>query len=159
MKTPPIAYLIAQELQSARRTRYIIITFILMPLLMWGFQGGVQLFMLSSFSSEGGTIHVTNLDTGNANISNVSRNLGEVFIEALNNASLDNNSLLYNAKIQEISLNEGNRMKDEGSIVLWVILPENFSQTYETMNISMSIEHPFDYVQTGEHITSSEQGL
>ncbi|MFX0207435.1 MAG: hypothetical protein ACFFDT_15710, partial [Candidatus Hodarchaeota archaeon] len=77
MQIPRIAYLVLQELRAASRTRYIILTFILMPLLMWGFQAGIQVFIGSSFTGEGETIWVTNQDIGNATVNGESVNLGD----------------------------------------------------------------------------------
>ncbi len=136
MQIPRIAYLVLQELRSASRTRYIILTFILMPLLMWGFQAGIQVFIGSSFTGEGETIWVSNQDIGNATINGESVNLGKLFVDKLENATHYNTTLLHKVNIKEISLNEGVKLRDDGTISIWIIIPQNFSSSYENNNLT-----------------------
>ena len=86
-----ILSLVKQELQSARRTRYVIFTFVLMPLFMWGMQGGLQAFMgiTVTSSQQGETIYVVNYDTGNS-----THNLGQLFLDRLVYQSNLNDSIL-----------------------------------------------------------------
>ncbi|UCE15011.1 MAG: hypothetical protein JSV04_07480, partial [Candidatus Heimdallarchaeota archaeon] len=63
MKTvKQISSLVKQELRSASRTRYILFSFIVLPIFMWVIQGGVQMFIGLSLTSsqEGVTIYFVN---------------------------------------------------------------------------------------------------
>ena len=57
-------YLIKQELRAASRSRYIIISFMLLPLLMWGLEGGIFILTQTvTTSTSGETLYITNEDT------------------------------------------------------------------------------------------------
>ncbi len=63
-------YLVLQELRGASRSRYIVISFIFVPLLMWGMQGGIQVLTQVAITSEGEgeTLYITNEDLNFPNV-------------------------------------------------------------------------------------------
>ncbi|MFX1286449.1 MAG: ABC transporter permease [Promethearchaeota archaeon] len=137
-----IMALVKQELQSARRTRYVIFTFILMPIFMWGLQGGVQMLMgfVMGSSQEGVTIYFVNYDEGNETYD---LNLGDVFLDRLVNATQTNNSILYGATINDTkyadlpypSLIENIHSSETASdYTPCIIIPKNFTQVYLNYN-------------------------
>ncbi len=134
--------LIKQELQSARRTRYVIFTFILMPLFMWGMQGGLQAFMGLTLTSsqQGETIYVVNYDAGNG-----THNLGQDFIDELVEQSKDNDSILAGSTINytvynHLSYNElYNRSHEPNTANAYtplIIIPNSFTANYNLVNYS-----------------------
>ncbi|MHA1214070.1 MAG: ABC transporter permease [Candidatus Hodarchaeales archaeon] len=143
-----ILALVKQELRSASRTRYIVISFVLMPLIMWGLQGGVQLLIGFSITSsqEGETIYVVNYDTGNGTV-----NMGDFFVNALKYQTQNNNSLLYGATINEAKLTGYNYSqlmsilkdpKSAGSITPLIIIPANFTEVYTAFDINTNPVFP-----------------
>lgn len=132
--------LVKQELQSARRTRYVIFTFVLMPIFMWGLQGGVQMligFVMGS-SQEGVTIYFVSYDEGNG-----THNKGEEFLEKLIAATKSNTSILNGAtvdatKYADISypdlIEKIHDSKTAGAYTPCVIIPENFTLDYQAYN-------------------------
>ena len=137
--------LVKQELRGASRTRYIVISFVLMPVLMWGMQGGVQLLVGVSLTStqEGETIYVVNFDTGNG-----THNLGDTFISYLKASTTINDSFLKGADINDtlyayrsysslmVMIND----PDVASKVMpLVIIPENFTAVFNAFNLSLGI--------------------
>ncbi len=128
-----LSYLIRQELKSALRSRYIFLSFIIMPIFIWILQGLVPLFMLGVLgnnSVEGEIIHVTNLDQGTVTWNNQTFSLGDYFVKKLNESTMDNNSLLYKARIQLVDVETGEVGIKNGDIKFWIIIPENFSLTW-----------------------------
>ncbi len=132
--------LVKQELRSASRTRYIIISFVLLPLIMWGFQGGLQMFMGVSLSStqEGETIYVVNADLGNETI-----NYGALFVDYLKTSSKDNDSLLKGAVINDtLYANENfsslmamvNDPEVASKVMPLIFIPENFTSVFNEFN-------------------------
>ncbi len=51
VKVSQVSSLIKQELTVARRSRYVILAFGLIPIVMWGLQGGIQLLITGSLSN------------------------------------------------------------------------------------------------------------
>ncbi|MFX0172403.1 MAG: ABC transporter permease subunit, partial [Candidatus Hodarchaeota archaeon] len=135
-----ILALVKQELQSARRTRYVIFTFILMPLVMWGMQGAIQMIMAISIftSQEGETIYVVSYDEGNGSF-----NLGDVFIDRLINETQKNDSILSGAIVNQTKyadltyfnlLSKINSSETVSSYTPCIIIPENFTVDYLAYN-------------------------
>ena len=114
-------YLMKQELRSASRSKYIIISFLFLPLFMWGLQGGLQILVnYSTTSASNLTVYVTNQDKENIVTSepfylpfqfesyeagtiipaNTNFSLSSYFVESLKwSAKNDNQSTIYNANI------------------------------------------------------------
>ncbi|MHA2303756.1 MAG: ABC transporter permease [Candidatus Hodarchaeales archaeon] len=137
-----ILSLVKQELQSARRTRYVIFTFVLMPIFMWGLQGGLQAFMgLTLTQTQAGeTIYVVNLDTGNG-----SYNLGEVFIDRLVDVSTQNNTIIEGSIINSTAYADltytelMDKLADPQYAAAYtplIIIPESFTANYNLVNFS-----------------------
>ncbi|MHA1975441.1 MAG: ABC transporter permease [Candidatus Hodarchaeales archaeon] len=138
--------LMKQELRSASRTRYIVISFVLMPLIMWGLQGGVQMLVGFSLTStqEGGTIYVANFDEGNE-----TDKLGDLFVQYLKYASSEvNTSYIYNSTINDTRYNSttyselSSKLNDEDEKQTLdfplLIIPENFTAVYNAYNYSVN---------------------
>ena len=137
-----ILSLVKQELQSARRTRYVIFTFVLMPLFMWGMQGGLQAFMgiTVTSSQQGETIYVVNYDSGNS-----THNLGQLFLDRLVLQSNLNDSILTGSTINSTAYNHlsytelYNRSHEPGTASAYtplIIIPNNFTAHYNLENSS-----------------------
>ncbi|PWI47484.1 hypothetical protein CEE45_11760 [Candidatus Heimdallarchaeota archaeon B3_Heim] len=137
--------LVKQELRSASRTRYIVISFILMPILMWGMQGGIQLLVGVSLTStqEGETVYVVNFDLGN-----ITDNYGDKFVNKLKASTEINGSFLEGAVINDTlyadesysSLMQMINDPDIASDVMpLIIIPENFTSVFNAFNLSLNI--------------------
>ncbi|MFW9905456.1 MAG: ABC transporter permease [Candidatus Thorarchaeota archaeon] len=147
-----IMALVKQELQSARRTRYVIFTFVLMPLFMWGVQGGVQMLMgfVMGSSQEGVTIYFVSYDEG-VSLNETHRfYLGEVFLEMLENATQNNNSILYGATVNSTKyadmsypdlIEKIHDSKTAGYYTPCIILRANFTQVYFNYNATSTINN------------------
>ena len=147
-------YLMKQELRSASRSKYIIISFFFLPLFMWGLQGGLQILVnYSTTSTSNLTVYVTNQDKENIIISepfyvpfhfenyeagtiipaNTNFSLSSYFVESLKwSAKNDNQSTIYNANIIENdSVDQIELLKNEGKVEYWININTNFSQVYQ----------------------------
>ncbi len=136
-----LSYLVRQELRSALRSRYIFLSFVILPIFIWILQGFVPLVMvgvITGSTAEGEVIHVTNLDDGVITWNNQSISLGEYFISKLNESTLDNNSLLYKARIKFIDFEEGDTGIRTGDVKFWLLIPENFSSTWNNTSLNSS---------------------
>ena len=142
-----IIALVKQELQRARRTRYVIFTFLLMPIFMWGMQGGVQLLMGFAIGSsqKGETIYFVSYDEG-VTLGNETYNLGDLFLEKLVNATNTNTSIISGAIIDNSTyekmsytalLANINSSKTVGDYTPCVIIPENFTLDYIAFNATI----------------------
>lgn len=136
--------LVKQELRSASRSRYIIISFVFMPFVMWGLQGGIQVFVGMSImsSQEGETIFFVNYDEGNETLD---LNLGDIFLEGLINDTQLNDTLLYGATINytryanfeyQDLLNYINNSETASEATPMIIIPEGFTNDYYSFNIT-----------------------
>ena len=133
--------LVKQELRSASRTRYIVISFVFMPLLMWGLQGGVQLLVGVSLTSTqtGEVIYVVNYDDGNG-----THNLGDSFIADLKEHSESNVSFLYGSIINDTRYTSEldytallDLTKDPGqasNVMPLIIIPDDFTLVFNAFN-------------------------
>ena len=140
-----IIALVKQELQSARRTRYVIFTFVLMPLFMWGLQGGIQMLMgfVMGSSQEGVTIYLVSYDEGIEINETHTFKLSDVFLEMLENATQSNNSILYGAKINDtkyadlpysVLIERINSSETASYYTPCIVIHANFTQTYLDYN-------------------------
>ncbi|MHA1945057.1 MAG: ABC transporter permease subunit [Candidatus Hodarchaeales archaeon] len=137
--------LVKQELRGASRTRYIVISFVLMPVLMWGMQGGVQLLVGVSLTStqEGETIYIVNFDPGNG-----THNYGETFLAYLKASTEINGSFLKGADINDTLyayrsysalMAMINDPEVASRVMPLVIIPENFTTVFNAFNLSLGI--------------------
>ena len=165
-----ILYLMKQELNSARRSRYIFISFIILPFFMWGLEGGAQVLIANVATAQPAsqTIYITNEDNGTINLPvpillhfNYSDySAGEV-LQANTQFSLsnylvsyvkwvaknDNTSGLYNVNVVDNkSITEINTLKDQGNVNYWLKINSSFSSIYSTKNISVV---QVEYLQQG----------
>jgi len=99
-----IKQLIIQEFHLAKRSRYIVISFVLLPLFMWSLQGGLQYFMMSQVESslnsptfQGESIYVYNADQG-YNGTNYGQILKSNFTQLVTNST----SQLYGVTLRTI---------------------------------------------------------
>jgi len=136
--------LIIQELRSASRSRYILLSFVLMPMLMWGIQGGVQVLLGASIetSQQGQVIYFVNYDAGNG-----SDNMGNEFLLALQTSTQTNGSLLYGAIINHTryaNYNHSQLMtfihdsKTASTATPLIIIPSNFTDVYTAFDINVN---------------------
>ncbi len=135
-KSKQILALVIQELRSVSRTRYVIFSFVFLPLFMWGMQGAVQVFFAQEFDTEGETVFIMNLDEGNS-----TNNLGELLIERLHELTENNESQMYGMVLDETTFADEtyDRMlqivQDEGKTPT-IVIPANFTEVFSAFNIS-----------------------
>jgi ABC-type Na+ efflux pump permease subunit len=144
-----IMSLVKQELRSASRTRYIIFSFIVLPIFMWLIQGGVQLFVGMSIvsSQKGETIYFVSYDTG-ISTENGSINLSDDLLEALIASTQDNTSLLSGATI--------NSTKYADFAYAELVMKINNSQTANDFTPCIIIPNGFTYNYLYNDITIFE---
>ena len=155
-------YLVKQELNSARRSRYIILSFVILPFFMWGLEGGAQAligtFATATPTSE--TIYITNQDengtinlpvaillpfnfsghtAGDVILPNTQFSLSTYLVSYIKwVAKNDNTSALYNTNIVDNkSIDELNTLKDKGNVDYWLQINSSFSQIYSNKNVSI----------------------
>lgn len=156
-----ILYLMKQELNSARRSRYIIISFIILPFFMWGLEGGAQVLIanVATATPSSQTIYITNEDNGTINLPapllmhfdfqghnagdvlpvNTTFSLSDYLVSSIKFvAKYDNNSALYNTNIVDNkSVSELNILKEQGKVNYWLHINSSFSTIYSTKNVSV----------------------
>ncbi|MFW9928231.1 MAG: ABC transporter permease [Candidatus Thorarchaeota archaeon] len=173
-----LLYLIKQELRTSSRSRYVIISFVLMPLIMWGIQGGVQFMVQSGITSgsSGESIYISNLDTSNPNVTlpinftlpfdfqgitkgtNVTQlNLGVYFIESVKEATKNNDSVLFNMKVVDnLSISEIQSLAEHGKVKYWINITEGFANNYQNFNIAtVNMSYLTGGINTGPAVVQS----
>ncbi|MHA2227208.1 MAG: ABC transporter permease subunit [Candidatus Hodarchaeales archaeon] len=147
-----IMSLVKQELQSARRTRYIFFSFVIMPLFMWVIQGGVQVLMgtVIMSSQQGETVYFVSYDT-EVTIGNETINRGEDLLQRLIASTEGNNSLLYGATINFTLYKDWdypelidriNNSQTAAATTPMIIIPTNFTQDYLAYNATDLLSVP-----------------
>lgn len=165
-----VIYLVKQELRSASRTRYVILSFVLAPILMWGLQGGIQALMMVAIEGEvtgvQGNLYITNLDpdnlvplsqnytlpldfgghTAGTNVTEIE--LSDFLVTLIEQtAQNNNNSALYNMEIiSNHSFSEVESLAQEGKVDYWLIIPEGFGEQYNATDVA-TVE--LRYLQSG----------
>lgn len=140
MNSRQLKSLVKQELRRGMRSQYVIFSFIIFPLFMWGIQAGVQSVATSSLSADGQVIYVANMDNdqlGNQLVDQLFSATGTTG-SAIEGATIDN-SINYTSGLSAADLR--NKMRDEGLSPM-VIIPENFTELHIAFNISSSPEFP-----------------
>ena len=156
-----IFYVVKQELRSATRSRYIVISFIFLPIFMWGLQGGIQLIAGNTITSTPSnlTLYVTNEDPNNVTIvenftlpfnfdgysagtnitTNTSLHLSKYLVEYIKyTADYNNYSSIYHAKIiDNESISTVQNLKDKGKVDYWIDINASFSKFYDSYGISL----------------------
>lgn len=151
-----ILALVKQELRIAVKSRYIILAFILMPLVMWVMQGGYLTLMTSlttESTQEGETIFVANFDGGNSSLNELipgtGDNLGDYLVSQLvfqtvlppnmsmlSGASIDNTTYCDMGYTELVELMED--PKRAGTVTPLIIIHENFTSNYLAYTSSSS---------------------
>ncbi|MHA2297485.1 MAG: ABC transporter permease subunit [Candidatus Hodarchaeales archaeon] len=150
-----ILALIKQELRIAIRSRYIILSFVLIPLVMWVMQGGylTLLTSLTVTTQEGETIFVVNYDEGNSSLDDLipglGENMGDYFVSQLvfqtglpsnmsmlSGATIDNTTYSDIEYAQLIELMED--PKRANGVTPMIIIYGNFTSSYLAYNSSSS---------------------
>lgn len=163
-------YLVLQELRGASRSRYIVISFIFVPLLMWGMQGGIQVLTQVAITSdsEGETLYITNEDLSFANVTllenyslpfdfddktkdtNVtSLNLGEFLVASVKNevTKVESSSLFGMTIIDDLSYNEVLNLTQKGDVKYWLRIKSGFASNYEDLGGTIDLE--LQYLTSG----------
>ncbi|MFW9993605.1 MAG: ABC transporter permease [Candidatus Odinarchaeota archaeon] len=161
-----LLFLIRQELRNVTRSRYIIISFFFMPLLMWGLQIGVQVMVGSQLTGGGGdgaTIFITNADAGVSEVTlssnftlpfafdgkpagtNVtSIQLSEYFIAAIRNEANKpgNESFLGGYAVNaSLDASEAETLANKGKVDLWIEISAGFSTSWDSSNLTALTLH------------------
>ena len=113
MRFQQIFWLLKKELRSASRARWLMLGFVLGPLLLWGFQAFIQGFIARSLVAGGLTVYITNEDEGN---------IGEELQFILNHSSE-----LNLGAIIELTRSQGLNMVEKGNLTVWLVIPSDFT--------------------------------
>ena len=114
MRFQQIFWLLKKELRSASRARWLMLGFVLAPLLMWSFQAFIQGFIARSVVAGGLTVYITNEDEGNIG--------GE-----LQQLILNHRSELNLGAIIEVTTSQGLNMVEKGNLTVWLVIPPDFT--------------------------------
>ncbi|MFX0093252.1 MAG: ABC transporter permease, partial [Candidatus Hodarchaeota archaeon] len=130
-----VFYLIKQELKSAARSRWMFFGFILMPILAWGFQGGMQGVIQGTITEDvlntsEVDIYYTNEDLGSA---------GALLIDQLR--QLNYPYINASGNFIPVSWIEGNTSIHNGTAPIWLEIPQNFTTNLisNSTNSSLSL--------------------
>jgi len=161
VKVSQVSSLIKQELKRARRSRYVIFAFVLLPIFMWGLQGGIQLLITGSLSNIVGgdgsdeTLFITTGLSDPEELTNLSRpfilpfdfenmdngtlvteiKLNKFLIASLEYASETNNTPFTKVLIQtNLSFTEVQELSETGEVEFWLHIPAEFNNFYTTNN-------------------------
>jgi len=130
-------FLIKKELKSLMRSRWLILGFIISPMFAWLFQGAFLSFIVGETVQLKSKIYFTLEDDGEIGAS-LFRNITE------------NQDSLRISKMINITTEEGQQLIENRSLTAWIIIPSNFTSTYENYTGS---GHPVGwvdfYVNTG----------
>jgi ABC-type Na+ efflux pump permease subunit len=117
------------EARRNSRSKGIIFIIFLLPLLIWGFQIGLlQLEIEEEPELIGETIYVVNQDITIGNSS-----LGMVFVQSLNQSTYINTSIIYQANLELLEVDNGINVKDfvlDNDYSPLYYIPANFTQLY-----------------------------
>ncbi|MHA2252883.1 MAG: ABC transporter permease subunit [Candidatus Kariarchaeaceae archaeon] len=155
-KKKPITALIIQELRSASRSKYIIFSFILLPIFMWGTQILVVYSITNVFDSsqnEGQTIYYVNWDKGGM-LNNESVDMGQVVYDKIIEETKDSESLIFRAEIETKIYDHQNltklveTLREEWTTPM-IVIPANFTEVFLGLNFSQAdVMPPEVYVFT-----------
>ena len=172
VKVSQVSSLIKQELTVARRSRYVILAFGLIPIVMWGLQGGIQVLIAGSLSNIGSggseeTLYITtglsdpealtnlsqpfilpfNFDNKDNGTSLTEIKLSKYLIASLEHASATNNTPFTKVIIQtNLSFIEVQELSQTGEVEFWLHIPAEFNTIYTTTN-NTAVE--LNYLSTG----------
>ncbi len=134
-KTSRLLWLVIRELRSASRSKYLVISFVLLPILMWVLQALSFGFFSFTFStSQGLVLYYANQDHTPSGIDQTNKSLGDIFIETLNQRTKANESLVYNVELKSIDANEGFTKIKRGEISFFLYIQENFTTLWKSWN-------------------------
>ena len=127
--------LITQELKISTRSRYIMVTFVLLPLIIWGFQGAELIYFGSNSvtSHQDETIYAMNLDQGNG-----THVLGDEILFQLSRFTTEENHEISGAKIEMVIDNSEEltimEYAIEHQLSPLILINENFTMGYSLFN-------------------------
>ncbi len=137
MRFRQVFWLLKKELRSASRARWLMLGFVIAPLLMWGFQAFIQGFIVRSLTTGGLTIYVTNEDEGG---------FGSLLQQSIVNSS----SELNLGAIVDITSSQGLSMVEEANLTVWIVIPSSFtSDLLEKKETTLVV-----YVDSGSMLAS-----
>ncbi|KKK97270.1 hypothetical protein LCGC14_2654430, partial [marine sediment metagenome] len=148
----------------------IVISFIFVPLLMWGMQGGIQVLTQVAITSdsEGEILYITNEDLSFPNVTllenyslpfdfddktkdtNVtSLNLGEFLVASVKNevTKVESSSLFGMTIIDDLSYNEVLNLTQKGDVKYWLRIKSGFASNYEDLGGTIDLE--LQYLTSG----------
>ncbi len=121
MRFQQILWLLKKELRSASRARWLMLGFVLGPLLMWGFQAFIQGFIVRSVTAGGLTVYITNEDEGH-------------FGSELQQLIVKSSAELNLGAIVDITSSQGLNMVEQGNLTVWVVIPPDFTSDLDKLN-------------------------
>ncbi|MFW9994180.1 MAG: ABC transporter permease subunit [Candidatus Odinarchaeota archaeon] len=170
------SYLLRQELRSASRSRYLVISFVFGPFFFWGLYSGALVLASIAFTpTSSDTLYITNedvslpvnltapltlpFDFGNSSAGTTVTEiqLAQFLIATIDyTANTDKNSTIYNVQVQLTNTSHVQSLASKGKVRYWLDIPANFSTTYSQYNHSVVT---LNYLQTGLGISSSGPAL
>jgi ABC-2 type transport system permease protein len=115
--------MLKKEVKSVLRSRWLILGFIISPLFAWLFQGAFLSFIVAQTTEEPETVYITMQDGdewGQRLYDNIEGNQSELLIKELIN----------------VTPSEGQKLVENRSVSVWVVIPENFTENLEQQNRS-----------------------
>ncbi len=117
-------WLLKKEIKSLIRSRWLIIGLIISPLFAWLFQGAFLSFITAQTTEESEMVYITNEDTG-------------VWGQTLYTFIQDNkDGVLLIDPLVDVTKQEGENLVTNKSLSVWVYIPANFTEAFETTNQS-----------------------
>lgn len=116
-------WMLKKEVKSVLRSRWLILGFIISPLFAWLFQGAFLSFIVAQTTEEPETVYITMQDGdewGQRLYDNIEGNQSELLIKELIN----------------VTPSEGQKLVENRSVSVWVVIPENFTENLEQQNRS-----------------------
>ncbi len=126
----PLFWLFKKELKSAYRSKWLMFGFVVGPLIAWGFQGVFLAYMFGQATGGGQTVYYTNDDLGP---------IGGDLINAIEG----NATYLGIGELIEINATYGQKLVADGSVGIWIYIPENFTHlllTYNTTTLKIYVD-------------------
>ncbi|MCY3410545.1 MAG: ABC transporter permease [Candidatus Heimdallarchaeota archaeon] len=127
--------LIKQELKQASRSKYIILTFLVLPLAIWGLQGMEFMLidsMVGSINYEDDQVYIVNYDEGNA-----TTNMGRNIITSLLRTTVNESKNIYGVdltNLDDVDPDEIFTYMRENKVSPLIIIYENFTASYTLFN-------------------------
>jgi ABC-2 type transport system permease protein len=129
-------WLLKKEVKSVLRSRWLLFGFMISPLFAWLFQG-VFLNFLFATAVEPENVYITNEDgfAGNSTWGDFLYNSIQAQFE-YEKGIADEQKWLNYENLSTVTSSEGMALWDNRTAPLWILIPANFTEVFETYNIT-----------------------